>query len=173
MKTEKQCHICKVVKPVSSFYTAKNYNDGFQSRCILCEKQYQANRRHLYLERHREYKRKWRENNKEHDLAYNRAYRQANKEIWSAKERKRRAKMKANQNFKISKKQLKKLYLGPCYYCKVDEKMTLDHVVPIDRGGSHSIGNLVPACGNCNFSKGKKLLMEWKLYQMRKGVTND
>ena len=171
MKTEKQCHLCKVVQPVSNFYTSKNHNDGFQSRCIPCEKKYAASRRHLYVERQRVLKRKWRAENKERDIESNRAYRNAHPEIWYSQARKREAKMKQNQTFKISKKELKKLYRGPCAYCNATRKMTLDHVVPIFRGGSHSIGNLVPACGNCNFSKGKKLLMEWKLY-LRERASN-
>jgi 5-methylcytosine-specific restriction endonuclease McrA len=168
-KTEKRCHICDVVKPTTEFYTAKGHNDGFQSRCISCERTYQKQRRHLYRERHRVYKRQWRAENIEHLRAVDRKYREANKSIWAAKERKRRAKQLENPSFYISKKELQKLYVGPCTYCGVAGKMTLDHVVPIQRGGSHSVGNLVPACGSCNFSKGQKLLIEWRIYKMRKG----
>ena len=35
-------------------------------------------------------------------------------------------------------------------------------IMPIIRGGRHSIGNLLPACGSCNSSKGAKLLVEWR-----------
>jgi 5-methylcytosine-specific restriction endonuclease McrA len=37
-----------------------------------------------------------------------------------------------------------------------------DHIIPLARKGTHSIGNLVPACHACNASKGKKLISEWK-----------
>ena len=168
-KTEKRCHICHIVKPINHFYTAKGHNDGFQSRCISCEKTYQSQRRHLYRERQILYKRQWRLENIEHSRAVDRKYREANKGIWAAKERKRRAKQLENASFHISKKELEKLYVGPCSYCGVSGKMTLDHVVPIQKGGQHSIGNLVPACGSCNSSKGQKLLVEWRKYKMRKG----
>ena len=51
-----------------------------------------------------------------------------------------------------------------CYYCSEQNiKLTMDHIVPISRGGAHSIGNVAPACGSCNSSKGTKLLIEWRL----------
>jgi len=162
MKIEKQCHLCKEVKPVAEFYTAKGHNDGFQSRCILCEKKYAKEKRKLYRERHNAYRKKWRAENIEHVRAVDRKYRESHKELWAAKERRRRAKQLANPVFKISAKELKRLYDSACVYCGSCERITLDHVIPIHLGGSHSIGNLVPACGACNFSKGSKLLMVWK-----------
>ncbi len=36
-------------------------------------------------------------------------------------------------------------------------------VIPLARGGTHDIDNLVPACASCNSSKGAKLpAIEWK-----------
>ena len=168
-KTEKKCHLCNVVKPVTEFWTSKGHNDGFQSRCIPCEKKYQHDRRDKYRPRQYRLRKKWREENPERNKEYNRQYARDNKEIWMAKNRRRTAKQRENSTYYISKKQLKKLYRGPCVYCGATGKMTLDHVVPINRGGAHSIGNLVPACGPCNFSKGQKLLIEWKIYKNRKG----
>jgi 5-methylcytosine-specific restriction endonuclease McrA len=168
-KTEKRCHICHIVKPTTDFYTAKGHNDGFQSRCIPCEKKYQHDRRDRYRDRQRVLRQRWREENRERSRASDTRYRNAHPEIWAAQARKRRAKARSNDTFYISQKELKKLYVGPCTYCGVSGKMTLDHVVPIQRGGSHSVGNLVPACGPCNFSKGQKLLVEWKIYKNRKG----
>lgn len=49
-----------------------------------------------------------------------------------------------------------------CAYCGSRSKLTQDHIIPIIRGGRHSIGNLLPACGSCNSSKGAKLLVEWR-----------
>lgn len=50
---------------------------------------------------------------------------------------------------------------GVCYYCGNSGQMTLDHVVPISKGGPHTKTNIVPACSTCNSSKGSKLLDEW------------
>ena len=55
-----------------------------------------------------------------------------------------------------------------CFYCqKTMSKVTIDHVIPRARGGRHSIGNLVASCGSCNFSKGSKTIMEWRVWKMR------
>lgn len=54
---------------------------------------------------------------------------------------------------------------GKCAYCKKKPKrMTLDHVVPLSRGGQHTIQNSVPCCQSCNSAKGNKTLEElsWK-----------
>ncbi len=52
--------------------------------------------------------------------------------------------------------------LGRCFYCGDQAKLTMDHVVPIIRGGKHSIGNVVAACGSCNSSKNDRLVIEWR-----------
>jgi hypothetical protein len=60
-------------------------------------------------------------------------------------------------------------YTGPdglvrCAYCKrsCGAKPTVEHVVPITRGGRDKASNVVPACGSCNSSKCNKLLTEWQ-----------
>lgn len=51
-----------------------------------------------------------------------------------------------------------------CRWCCTplsNDNRTIDHVVPIARGGAHHPDNLAAACDKCNFSKGKKLISEW------------
>lgn len=50
-----------------------------------------------------------------------------------------------------------------CAYCRKAGQMTIDHVVPLSRGGRHSISNLVPACRSCNKQKGSLTISEWRL----------
>ena len=56
---------------------------------------------------------------------------------------------------------------GICHYCgkkfKVDE-LTMDHLIPIIRGGKSVQGNVVPACKECNNKKKYLLPMEWEEY---------
>jgi 5-methylcytosine-specific restriction enzyme A len=56
---------------------------------------------------------------------------------------------------------------GVCYFCgkKVPPKeLTMEHVVPIIRGGASSKGNIVPACKECNSKKKYLLPIEWDEY---------
>ncbi|NSW54243.1 MAG: HNH endonuclease [Anaerolineae bacterium] len=43
---------------------------------------------------------------------------------------------------------------GLCAYCQARPFEHLEHFIPIDAGGGTTIGNVVPACGRCNWSKG-------------------
>ncbi|MBX9703343.1 MAG: HNH endonuclease [Silvanigrellaceae bacterium] len=46
---------------------------------------------------------------------------------------------------------------GMCYYCKnkfPHKEFTMDHIVPLSRGGTTTPGNVVPACRPCNQTKG-------------------
>lgn len=56
---------------------------------------------------------------------------------------------------------------GKCYFCKQiipPRELTMDHIVPIIRGGKSTKGNVVPACKQCNSQKKHSLLMEWEEY---------
>ncbi len=56
---------------------------------------------------------------------------------------------------------------GLCHYCGqrfAPRELTLDHVVPLVRGGRSSKGNCVPACKDCNSKKQHLLPIEWEEY---------
>lgn len=56
---------------------------------------------------------------------------------------------------------------GLCHYCGnkfSPRSLTMDHIVPIARGGKSTKGNVVPACRDCNTKKKHRLLMEWEEY---------
>jgi len=53
---------------------------------------------------------------------------------------------------------------GTCHYCGgrfAPASLTMDHVVPLVRGGRSTKGNVVPACKDCNTAKKYKLA--WQL----------
>jgi 5-methylcytosine-specific restriction endonuclease McrA len=104
----------------------------------------------------------WRLANVDKTREYNKEYRRSNPEKDKNYSHTKRARKLANGTFKITTKELKKLYSSPCFYCGSTESIQADHVLPISRGGRHSIGNLVPACKKCNLSKRAKLLIEWR-----------
>lgn len=60
-----------------------------------------------------------------------------------------------------------KVQPGICYYCrrKVGRRnLTMDHVVPLSRGGKSKKGNIVPACKECNTKKRYLIAVEWEEY---------
>jgi 5-methylcytosine-specific restriction endonuclease McrA len=61
----------------------------------------------------------------------------------------------------------RRLAEGRCYYCGKEfpvRELTMDHIVPIIRGGKSTKGNMVPACKECNNRKKHMLPIEWEEY---------
>lgn len=48
-----------------------------------------------------------------------------------------------------------------CAYCNASGDMQVEHVIPISKGGEHHLGNIVPACQRCNFTKGRSDAEQW------------
>lgn len=48
-----------------------------------------------------------------------------------------------------------------CRYCGARGPLTLDHVVPLARGGANRPCNLAAACVACNAAKGDRTPAEW------------
>lgn len=45
-----------------------------------------------------------------------------------------------------------------CHYCRKKRKLTIDHVIPLSKGGQHTRMNVVPACQPCNSQKRDRIL---------------
>jgi 5-methylcytosine-specific restriction endonuclease McrA len=59
---------------------------------------------------------------------------------------------------------------GRCHYCgrsTPPAELTMDHIVPVARGGRSVKGNLVPTCKSCNTKKKQMLPIEWEAYLAR------
>lgn len=44
-----------------------------------------------------------------------------------------------------------------CQYCGSEDATTVDHIIPISKGGTDDPDNLVAACTRCNYSKGNRM----------------
>jgi 5-methylcytosine-specific restriction enzyme A len=51
--------------------------------------------------------------------------------------------------------------------------LTMDHLVPLIRGGRSTKGNLVPACKPCNTKKKHQLVFEEALSSQRSAVRDE
>lgn len=61
----------------------------------------------------------------------------------------------------------RKCSIGKCYYCGRDvlpKELTMDHIVPLIRGGKSIRSNVVTACKECNNKKKHSLPAEWEEY---------
>ncbi len=77
------------------------------------------------------------------------------------RERSKAREMRRSQWFKNLKGK------GQCYYCKErfhPKELTMDHIVPIVRGGKTSRSNVVACCKECNNKKKYMLPVEWEEY---------
>jgi 5-methylcytosine-specific restriction protein A len=64
---------------------------------------------------------------------------------------------------------------GLCYHCENKfkaEELTMDHLIPIVRGGKSDKKNCVPSCKDCNTKKGHKTRAEMAMEDLD-SETND
>ena len=108
------------------------------------------------LERHQSNCRRWYRANRNHALADKKRYYKENPQIVKRNRVLRKARMRGATIEPFTAQDwltLLEIYAHRCAYCRVGGKMTVDHVVPIARGGIHGKHNIVPACPSCNASK--------------------
>lgn len=173
----KRCTKCGEIKEFTEFNQSKNDKTGLQAHCKVCRRQYRQANREKIVEQQKEYREQNHEKyeryyqaNREKILERNKKYRKANLDKLRVYEQKRRAlKKNATGNATAVEIQARFDYYGNrCYYCGCDGKMTIEHRIPLSRGGSHHPANIVPACPSCNFSKRAKTEKEFL-----KLLTND
>jgi 5-methylcytosine-specific restriction endonuclease McrA len=83
------------------------------------------------------------------------------------KERNKAREIRASQWWK------NQLGRGHCYYCNCPfspKELTMDHKVPIIRGGKSTRTNIVPCCKICNNEKKHMLLGEWIAKRQEEGL---
>ena len=186
----KLCRGCRAVKPVSDFSTALG---RVRSRCKACDSAYakaaaatNPERRRAMQRaanaRRREQQKRYRQEKKEHFAAYrrdynekhreqkselDRAYRKAFPEKHAEKQARRRARINgAPRVEKLDRAAIIERDARTCYLCGrvlALNEVTLDHVIPLARGGSHTADNLRVCCLRCNCRKHDKLPSELTL----------
>jgi len=70
----------------------------------------------------------------------------------------------------------RRITAGSCHYCgrQVGPKaLTMDHIVPLIRGGRSVRGNTVPSCKDCNSKKQSLLPWEWEEFVSRGRSSED
>ena len=90
---------------------------------------------------------------------------------WVCEEELRRERQRARE-LRQSAWWRRKLAKGVCHYCRrkfPPGELTMDHLVPIVRGGRSTKSNCVVCCKECNTKKQSLLPLEWEEYLQRLG----
>lgn len=170
---ERRCPRCSMVKDRSMYDNNLARRDGMTSWCRACN----AARAKVYAAANREKlnaaNRRLRRNNPERSReAVRRSRAKAYADPIRGPEYRKRASEAARwriQRLKdapghVSDRDWTKLwnrFYGLCAYCGLPATER-DHVIPLNRGGRNTIGNLLPSCRSCNAQKSAKLLAEWR-----------
>lgn len=94
------------------------------------------------------------------DLVYRQNYVLYNRQ----KSKRRKALLRGSIGHQLTGSQVRKRFeqFGhTCAYCGKGGDLHVEHVVPISRGGTHVLGNIVPACPSCNFNKAAREVESW------------
>ena len=177
----KECAKCKQSKDESLFYKNSSKKDGLQSYCKECVKE--NDRKRVITgenkERSKAYYHKKKED-KEYTLKENdrkmiwkhqnidlnreinkRHYRENKLQYYNSNMKRRKTERSlaplSQEDWDFSLKH----FNYECAYCGFSGGVTVDHVIPISRGGTNDRKNIVPACSKCNSSKRDREVMGW------------
>ena len=178
------CYKCKRVFQLSRFPSGAR-KDGTHSYCIEC---YNAYKR-IYYSKHRDKEiarssqynklhpercalnlRKCRERNLEHFKKNKLAWELKNKDRVKLYAKNKEAKRRLAKRWSagISAEQWKLIrenFNFCCAYCHIKpDILTMDHVIPLSKGGTHDPINIIPACKMCN---SRKTHLDVKEFQSR------
>lgn len=132
----KRCSKCKQEQPVTEFTYTASTKDNLTSWCYSCRHAYYLSNRQRYLDNTRE---------------RGRPYRQ----VMSNRARAKQMDLPAPLTVDEWRSVLAQAE-GRCCYCGSyvgADRLELDHVTPMIKGGPHSIENVAAACEWCNLSK--------------------
>lgn len=106
----------------------------------------------------------WCKRNPERVKELARASRERHRDLRTVYEANRRALLRGSDAVGVTRKQwlgICEQYNNRCAYCFSASKLTLEHFVPIARGGLNEPENVIPACLTCNASKGARTFLLW------------
>ena len=179
------CSQCDLRLPISEFHKDRTATGGRRAKCKKCRIDnvkgwYQDNKER---QAGKEKKRRLANPEKYTEKESLRYIKDREKRIGLATEhshRRKARKLKTVIDKGISKKSLKKIFGTQCFYCKKEmdfsigvgrkfnkNMATIEHLIPLARGGEHTWENTVLACRHCNISKNAKSIEEFE--QFNKG----
>lgn len=154
----------------------QHYRENKEELCE-CQKQYRRKNKERTSERDKQYYRENREQkceqkkqyyreNKKEICKYQKEYRQSEKgRIASAAVRHRRRSCEAASEVSLTAKQFQRILKNQRYMCNMCGKKftksrppTMDHIIPVSKGGGLTSSNVQVLCKSCNCKKQAKIL---------------
>lgn len=172
----KCCPHCQCEKPISEFHKNKNRADGLNGWCKNCmsetlKTRYKVKRDHILQvtklyrlnnpEKRKEICRNYKTHNKEKERIAERRRYHSNPEKYKLKDLIKRHRKRAGfrESFSIEEwKSLCRKFDFRCAACRKIDKLTVDHIVPLSKGGSNTIDNIQPLCLVCNSKKSNRTI---------------
>jgi hypothetical protein len=155
----KKMNFCK---PCNSARQKTSYLKNIEKNRALAKERYQKNK-----DKFKKIAKIYRLNNREKIKKSLSKWASNNKDVMRLHRAKRKAVTRGATAKKITKKEITRIKNSACIYCGKKENIQIEHVVPISRGGLHSIGNIASACAPCNQSKKDKYITEWRYKNAR------
>ncbi len=167
----KTCNLCREGKPNEAFSKCSARVDGLQNYCKECASIKRKERYEVKKDEEREQNRQWFQKNQPWKRPEKREYLKA----WLAENRDRKNLSNALRKHRIRAGggtirlidwlTLCEKFDNKCLNCGKEE-ITMDHVIPISKGGAHNIENVQPLCVSCNCSKGAKTIDYRRNYEV-------
>lgn len=179
------CSRCGLRKQLEDYYKDKLGTKGRRSYCKECQKSSISARYKNDPEKKREYQRQHRIENlsevRQKDLERYERDKEKRISLAEAQGHIRRArKNQAPFERGITRTALRKIHGENCFYCGVEMQFararnrefnsndaTIEHRLPLSRGGKHVWDNVVLACRECNLSKNMKTEVEFTEYKTK------
>jgi len=171
----KKCTACQIDKPLSEFYQKHRGGEGVLSECKNCtlarNKAWRIRNRQQYLEWDRGRYPKRKEEVKQRGRKYyieNRDkirkrtsdYQKANPDkcvLYTTKRNEIKRGLLADLTLE-QWETIKAVFKNKCAYCgKRTSRLEKEHVIPLSKGGTLTLRNIVPACRSCNSRKSNNL----------------
>jgi 5-methylcytosine-specific restriction endonuclease McrA len=170
----KVCAKCCEKKPVVEFYRRSSSKDGLQSYCKPCgdsttranlaanpERAKERRRAHYLANAEALRARAATYRDTERDTLRTRMRRRLDPTRHRVSNARRRARQAEGDLSLQDWREILEAHEHRCAYCGTDGMMTIEHMTPLSRGGSHTRGNVVPACLRCNLRKGTRTAEEF------------
>ena len=168
------CTVCNINKYPESFSKDIRSKSGYQSKCKICEKDYRNNNKEKirlkrngnekYLNKMREY---FLKNKNNINIYKRRRYETVDGNLKvRVLSGKRRALKFSTSDGTVTYSSIKRLLIRQEYRCSISNKpldsFHIDHIIPLSKGGKHSIDNIQLLCPSVNMSKKDNLNYEYE-----------